>query len=53
MARERPDWPRFRAVRVQARWPAIPEPQARLDLPDEARRALDVVSGDEVAVLGF
>jgi len=53
VARERPDWPRFRAVRVQARWPAIPEPQARLDLPDEARRALDVVSGDEVAVLGF
>lgn len=52
-AREHPDWPRLVAVRVEARWPVAPDPEARIDLPDEARRALDVVSGDQVAVLGF
>ncbi len=53
VARERPDWPRFVAVRTEAPWPAAPRPDARIDLPEEARRALDLVSGDEVAVLGF
>lgn len=53
VARERPAWPRFLAARTEARWPAAPQPDARIDLTDEVRRALDVVSGDEVAVLGF
>jgi len=51
VARERPDAPRFVAARVEARWPARPGPDATVDLPEEIRRALDVVAGDEVAVL--
>lgn len=51
VARERPEPPRFLAVATEARWPAVPEPEARITLSDEVRRALDVVDGDEVAVL--
>jgi arginine N-succinyltransferase len=51
VARERPEAPRFVAARVEARWSFTPDPDATVDLPDEVRRALDVVAGDEVAVL--
>jgi arginine N-succinyltransferase len=51
VARERPDPPRFVAARVEARWPATPESGATVDLPNEVRSALDVVAGDEIAVL--
>lgn len=51
VARERPGDPRFLAVRTEARWPAAPEPGASIMLSEEIRRALDLTSGDEVAVL--
>ncbi len=51
VAHERPAAPRFLAVRTEARWPAVPEPGARIMLSEAVRRALDVASGDEVAVL--
>jgi arginine N-succinyltransferase len=49
VARERPAAPRFLAARVEARWSATSD--ATIDLSDEVRRALDVVTGDDVAVL--
>jgi arginine N-succinyltransferase len=51
VARERPDAPRFLAARIEARWPATPGPDATVDLSEEVRRALDVATGDDVAVL--
>ena len=54
VARERPEPPRFVAVRVELPPPAPGlDGTAALALPAEIRRALDVVTGDEVAVLGL
>jgi arginine N-succinyltransferase len=49
VARDLPGPRRFVAVRVEA--PLSAPPEVRIALSDEVRRALDVVTGDEVAVL--
>jgi arginine N-succinyltransferase len=54
VARERPEPPCFVAVRVELPPPAPGlDGAATLALPAETRRALDLVAGDEVAVLGL
>jgi arginine N-succinyltransferase len=53
VARERAAPPHFLAVRTAARWPVAPEPDTRIHLAEEVRRALDVVTGDDVAVVAI
>ena len=54
-------WSRASARSRRASWPCAPrragrpcpEPDARVHLPEEVRRALDVATGDEVAVVAI
>jgi hypothetical protein len=50
VARERPTAPRFAAVQAPLP-PALAEGAEVVELSDDARRALDVAPGDELAVL--